>query len=218
MNRMLAAGLALVLMGQAPKPTTAERLSEDVKTWIAQSQAPARQAVQELAELATSDNFKSLGFNSLDEVKKAELGKPLPVVIVKLDELRDYKEGDDAYKLLHPIPKVMYAVNVQGETRSGVEVEKQDGQWHASSFGATPLARRHAEALKKQAAKDRAETFFIIKVLALNRMYLAYQNDKGAWLIPVQWDDEDAKVEPRLAASVLSELVKDANEHDGRFR
>ena len=71
----------------------------------------------------------------MEELPAAELGKALPVLFVRLDELRDYKPRGDAYKLLHPIPKVVYGVTVKGEPRCGLEVHKQDGKWEASALG-----------------------------------------------------------------------------------
>jgi len=218
MGGVLAALVALAAVSQAPKPTTAERLAEHVKDMVAESRVPAEKALKQLALLATEKNFKSLGFESLDEVRGAELGKPLPVIIVRLDELREFKPGDDPYAILHPIPKVMYPVNVKGETRSGIEVEKFDGSWEAASLGMAATARRHAEALKKQAEKDEASLFFVIKVLALNRTYLAYQTDRGARVIEVRPNNQESKVESRPAAEVLAELVAQAKEHKGDFR
>jgi hypothetical protein len=220
MGHVLTAVLAFAAVAQPAKPTNAERLAEHVKDMVRESRAPAEQALKQLVQLATQDNFKTLGFESLEEVKDAELGRPLPVIMVRLDELREYKKGDDTYKLLHPIPKVMYAVNVKGATRCGVEVQKRDGKWESSSFGIAGPARHYADAVKKQAAEDRATVFFLIKVLALNQTYLAYQTERGeARLIEVsQQVEANQKVEARPAADVLAELVKEAKEHDGSLR
>ena len=111
--------------------------------------------MKQLRELATKENFKSLGFESLEELPAAELGRPLPVLIVRLDELREYKPKGDAYRLLHPIPKVVYGVNIKGEPRCGVEVQKRDGKWEASAIGIAGPARQFVQAVKKQAEKDR---------------------------------------------------------------
>jgi hypothetical protein len=186
---------------------------------VKESRAPAETALKQLQGLATKENFKSLGFESLEELPSAELGRPLPVLIVRLDELRDYKPKGDPYKLLHPIPKVVYSVNVKGEPRCGLEVQKRDGKWEASAIGIAGSARLHAAALKKQAEKDKATAFFILKVLALNETYLGYQTDQGVKLVHVRRQAEEKdKVEARPAAEVLAELVKRAKEHDGTLR
>jgi hypothetical protein len=216
---VLAATLVLAAPPPEETPTTREQLAEHVRTMVKESRAPAQKALKELQDLVTKENFKSLGFDSLEEVPAAELGRPLPVLIVRLDELREYKEKDDPYKLLHPLPKVVYGVNVKGEPRCGLEVQKRDDKWEASALGIAGPARQYVLALKKQAEKDQATAFFIIKVLALNETYLGYQTDRGIKLVEVrQQAEEKDKVEARPAADVLAELVKQAREHDGTLR
>jgi len=218
---LFASAIALVLAAAPPEqtPTTKEQLAEHVREIVKESRAPAEKALKQLRELATKENFKSLGFDSLEELPSAELGRPLPVLIVRLDELREYKPKGDAYKLLHPIPKVVYGVNVKGEPRCGVEVQKRDGKWEASAIGIAGPARQYVQAVKRQAEKDRGTVFFLVKVLALNETYLGYQTDQGVKLVHVrQQAEEKDKVEARPAAEVLAELVKRAKEHDGSLR
>ncbi len=213
------AALALATAPPEETTTTKEKLAEHVREIVKESRAPAERALKQLRELATKENFKSLGFESLEELPSAELGRPLPVLIVRLDELREYKPKGDAYKLLHPLPKVLYGVNVKGEPRCGVEVQKRDGKWEVSALGIAGPARQYVQAVKKQAEKDRGTVFFLVKVLALNETYLAYQTDQGVKLVHVrQQAEEKDKVEARPASDVLAELVKRAKEHDGSLR
>lgn len=215
----LTAVLVVATLPPEETPTTREKLAAHVRAMVEESQACAEMALKQLRELATKENFKTLGFESLDELPSAELGRPLPVLIVRLDELRDYKAKGDPYKLLHPIPKVVYGVNVKGEPRCGLEVQKRDNKWEVSAVGIAGTARQHGQALKKQAEKDRATAFFLIKVLALNETYLAYQTDQGVKLVHVgQQAEEKVKVEARPAADVFGELIKRAKEHDGALR
>jgi hypothetical protein len=213
-----AAALALAAPPEET-PTTREQLAEHVRAMVKESRPPAEKALKQLRDLATKENFQSLGFDSLEEVPSAELGRPLPVLLVRLDELREYKPKDDPYKLLHPLPKVVYGVTVKGEPRCGLEVAKRDDTWEASSLGIAGPARQYVLALKKQADKDQATVFFIIKVPALNETYLGYQTDQGVKLVHVrQQAEEKDRVEARPAADVLAELVKLAKEHDGSLR
>lgn len=219
MRIAIVAALVLAAPPPAETGTTKERLAEHVRAMVKESRAPAENALKQLRELATKDNYKSLGFDSLDERPSAELGVAMPVLIVRLDELREFKPGGDAYKLLHPIPKVVYGVNVKGDPRCGLEVRKRDGKWEASALGIAGPARLYARALKKQAEKDKATVFFLIKVLALNETYLGYQTASGVKLVPVRRQaEEKATVEARPAAEVFAELVKVAKEHDGTLR
>jgi hypothetical protein len=218
---MCFAFTATLVLFAAPEdtPTTREQLVEHVKAMVKESRAPAEKALKQLHTLATKENFKSMGFDTLEEVKTSELGRPLPVLIVRLDKLREYKPKDDAYKLLHPLPKVIYGVTVKGEPRCGVEVQKRDGKWETSALGIAGPARQFVHALKKHAEKDRATSFFLVKVLALNETYLGYQTPDGVKMVHVrQQATAKDKVEARPAADVLAELVKEAKEHDGKHR
>jgi hypothetical protein len=218
MNFAFAATLVL-FAGPEDTPTSKEQLVEHVKAMVKESRAPAEKALKQLHKLATKENFKSMGFDSLEEVATSELGKALPVLIVRLDKLREYKPKDDAYKLLHPLPKVIYGVTVKGEPRCGLEVQKRDGKWETSALGIAGPARQYVAALKKHAEKDKATMFFLVKVLALNETYLGYQTPDGVRLVHVpQQATAKEKIEARSAADVLAELVKEAKDHDGKHR
>jgi hypothetical protein len=215
----IATGLVLSAAPPEETPTSKEQLVEHLRVMLRESRDPAEAALKQLRELATKENFKSMGFDSLDEVPAAELGHALPVVIVRLDELRVYKEKGEAYKLLHPIPKVLYGVTFKGEPRCGIEVQKRDGAWETSAVGMAGPARQFVQALKKQAARDKATAFFVVKIPALKETYLGYQTDQGVKLVHVRKQAEATeKLEARPAAEVLAELVKTAKEHDGTLR
>jgi hypothetical protein len=212
---------ALVLAAAPPEetPTSREQLVEHLREMVKDSRAPAEQGLKQLRDLATKENFKSLGFDSLEELPSAELGKALPVLIVRLDELREYKPKGDAYKLLHPIPKVLYGVNVKGDPRCGLEVQKREGKWEVSAIGIAGPARQYVRALRKQEEEDKARGFFIVKIPALNETYLGYQTEQGVRLIHVRRQaEEKEKIESRPAAEVLAELIQRAKEHDGALR
>jgi hypothetical protein len=215
----LVAGLVLWAPPPEETPTSKEQLFEHLKVMVKESRAPAEKALKQLQGLATKENFESLGFDSLEEVTKAELGQALPVLLVRLDELRDYKEKGDAYKLLHPLPKVLYGVTFKGAPRSGLEVQKREGKWDSSVVGIAGPARQFIQALKQQAQKDRATLYFVVRIPALNESFLAYQTDQGVRMVEVRHQGEqNDKVESRPAADVLAELVKAAKEHDGTPR
>jgi hypothetical protein len=216
---VLAASLIPVAAPPEEAPTSREKLVEHLRTMVRDSRAPAEKALKQLRGLATKENFGSLGFDSLEEVPTAELGQAMPLVIVRLDELRTYEEKGEAYKLLHPLPKVLYGVTVRGEPRCGLEVQERDGKWETSALGIAGPARQFVMAVKKQTEKDRASSLFLVKVLALNETYLGYQTEQGVKLIHVRAQAEAKQsVEARPASAVLAELVKAAKDHDGSPR
>src|SRR5688572_30093957 len=56
----------------------------------AQSAATASLAV--FRKLVNDQNYRELGFESVQEVGSSTLGSPIPVVFVRLDQLREYRE------------------------------------------------------------------------------------------------------------------------------
>jgi hypothetical protein len=156
---------------------------------------------------------------ALDEVKSAELGKPLPVVVIRLNELRAYKPGDDPYPLMHMVHRVIYPVLVKGQVRSGVDVHERDGQWQSSSFGLAESVRRYARARERHSAGDPSTSCFLLNVQALNQTYLGHESEKGLRLAHVREQVvQQHKLEAQPAAEVLAGLVQAAKEHEGEAR
>src|SRR5262249_50678529 len=148
------------------------------------------------------------------------LGVPFPVVIVRLDELKEYKKGDDPLRLLHPIHRAVYPVLVKGEPRSGMEVHLKDGKWAATSFGLATEVRRYAEVRKKHAGDDEKTVYFLVRIPALHEYYLGHRTDSGPKLIRTRptTDGKEERVEAGPAADVLMDLVPFAKAHDGKPR
>jgi hypothetical protein len=198
---------------------TERELTEHFQAVVKDSRSAAKSGLETLRELVTDANFKSMGFQALDEVKSSELGVPFPVVLVKLDELKAYKESQDPIPLLHPIHRAIYPVMVKGEVRSGMEVHSREGKWTAASFGLANEVYRYADARKKHAGDDDKTTYFLVKVPALNEYYLGHQTEKGLHLLRIaRQPDAKEKLESRPAAEALLKLVPFAKEHDGKSR
>src|SRR5215216_7382867 len=53
-------------------------------------QAAAEQALETFRQIVTSENYQALGFQTPDEVKIAQLGQPLKVLRVPLDQLLSF--------------------------------------------------------------------------------------------------------------------------------
>ena len=65
--------------GEDDKPPTREQLAQHLRVMVAESHAPAELALKQLRKLARKENFKSLGFESLEELQSAELGTAFPM-------------------------------------------------------------------------------------------------------------------------------------------
>jgi len=212
---LVSAGLGVV-GGPAPPRKV---LTEQAEVFAKASRPAAREALKQLEELVNDESFKDLGFEALDEVKSAELGRPLPVVVIHLNELQNYKPGDDPYPLMHMVHRVIYPVLVKGQVRSGVEVHEKDGMWQPTSFGLADSVRRYSIARERHAAGDQSMSYFLVKVPSLNQNYLGHETDKGLRLVHVRDQAvQKHKLEAQPAAEVLAGLVQAAKEHDGQPR
>jgi hypothetical protein len=212
--------LALIAVAfSVASAVTPQELADYVAAVTKNSRPAAKDALTDFAELVTESNFASLGFASLEEVKDAELGQPLPVAMVRLDELQKYKDGDDPYALVHPSHRVVYPVLVKGQVRSGIELHEKDGKWLATTFGLANSVKLYAQARQKHADQPGNTPYFLVKALALNEFYLAHLKGKELRLIRVR--DQAAsehKLEGHSAAQLFVELAKKAKEHDGSNR
>ena len=88
MGLVFAAALVLAAPPADETPKTREGLARHVREMVEDSRAPAELALKQLRALSTKENFKSLGFESLDELPSAELGKPLQNLQVGIGDLR----------------------------------------------------------------------------------------------------------------------------------
>jgi hypothetical protein len=212
--------LAFIAFGYtAASAITPQELADYVAAVTKNSRPAAKDALTDFTELVTESNFASLGFASFEEVKDAELGQPLPVAMVRLDELQKYKDGDDPYALVHSSHRVVYPVLVKGQVRSGIELHEKDGKWSATTFGLANSVKLYAQARQKHADQPGTTPYFLVKALALNEFYLAHL--KGTELRLIRVRDQAAsehKLEGQSAAQLFVELAKKAKEHDGSNR
>lgn len=80
---------------------------------------PKRAATDALANLrhllAEGQNFREMGFDSLEQLDQATLGEPASVYTVGLDDLREYSPRADPQSLLIDSKRVVFPVVVNTE-------------------------------------------------------------------------------------------------------
>jgi hypothetical protein len=175
-----------------------------------QAQEAASSAIRTFQQLVTEQNYRSLGFESVDEVKTAALGQPLTVSTIGLEQLKAYRQGTDVNSLLTPSPDALYPVTANGQVRSSVTITKVEGGYRASSFG-------NAEIIKALSKYREATTAFAVRVPALNLYYLAQRADNKLLLTPIA-DDTRLKLSIGKAVpaeDVLNQLVPLATAYNG---
>jgi hypothetical protein len=177
----------------------------------ASSGEAASNGLATLRKLVNANNYRSMGFESQDEVNSASLGERLPVFLVRLDQLREFQSGGDPEKLLNDIGEELYPVLVNGATRSAVLVQKQGAQWAPVSYGGANLVKALGQRRSENSAllKTAAPPYFEVHVAALNIYFLGYRQESRLLLVPLA-DDPRYKFTagtPLPAADALAALV-----------
>lgn len=139
----------------------------------------AKKSLEIFNELVTAENYKSMGFESLDEVKKIDVVEPLQVFIVRLVDLLEYESGSDPDEIISGGEQFIYPVTFENEVRSSVVVEKVNNEWEASRFGGASLVK-----LLNEFAEETSD--FVIYLPAFSLRFISfYDADDKLTLIPI---------------------------------
>jgi hypothetical protein len=182
--------------------------------------ALAYKSMDDLVALARQVDVRTLGFDNLDQVMAAKPGQPINDVMVRLDELKDYRPGDPAAPLMRATGRLIYPLEVDRATRSSVVLSSTRSQsWSVESFGGSNHIRIVTEQRRALANKQgRAEReFFQVRIPALNLVFMGMEKDAEVFLSPLfdapSYGLEKGKIYP--AAMVLEKLIDAALRHTG---
>lgn len=183
-----------------------------------QSQEAATQGLETLRQIITAQNYKGMGFESVDEVKSATLGEPLGVFYVHLDQLKEYQPGSDPEKLLTDVGQMVYPVAVKDQVRSSVVVAKSDDVWKAARSGGPNVIQAISRARSTVASSEKPPaSTFVVQVPALNFYFVGYRADGKLMLTPILDDPQynfKAGV-PLPAEDVFRALTAAATNYNG---
>jgi hypothetical protein len=188
----------------------------DDSGYMRETQGAAAQSLMVLRQMVTADNFKDMGFASVDEVKEAGLGQPISVYLVRLDELREFKAGADPAALLRSLGKVIYPVTVRQQVRSAVTLERKDNQWRATEFGSPKLIAL-LDKMRGASAASSSTNLFVVHVAALSTYFLGYRSGTKVMLIPLVDNPEAHLTAGRTitAEEAFAALVPVAQQYNG---
>ena len=122
---------------------------------------------------------KTLGFQSKDEAASSTLAAPLPMFMVRLDRLANYRAGDDVRALFLDEGAMLYPVPAGSEVRSSMIVRKVDGQWKATQFGRTNLAKAaHEGRARVSSVRGVGESAMtLVEIPALSTRFLQHEEN-----------------------------------------
>ena len=164
----------------------------------------ARDAVGTLSRLVTSENFRALGFESVDEAKGATLQAPLQIRNVPLDALKAYKPGASVENMLAAPVETLYPVAVGGNDLWASPSPGGRTGLHPARSEVT-IARRLSH--YRQSGDGAGE--FVVRIPAMNLSFLGRIARAGLVLVPVVADPalgwKEGEVLP--AARVFGQLA-----------
>ena len=202
---LLTGGLLLLMVacrgGETPKPPSS------------QPQQAATDALGVLQKLVNDQNYRAMGFDSVDEVKQAQLGQPLATFNIGLDQLKGYQTGANANSVLNP----EFRNDLPGHGEWSSEVLSHRGPESTRVYALQLRECRNRQGLSRYRTGDNAANDFVVRVPALNMYFLAKRVENRLFLTPIV-DDPRLKLkvgEEVPAEIVLEQLVPIANAYNG---
>ncbi|HEU4624295.1 MAG TPA: hypothetical protein VFS52_06005 [Steroidobacteraceae bacterium] len=167
-------------------------------------QQAAGEALVLLKNVVNEQNYRALGFDSVDQARAAVLGRPLAVYELRRDELVDWNGTDEkALVLRWKSAELVYPAMVGEQVKSTVSVFKEPAGYRPATFGNAQIARSLAR--YRQGTAD-----FIVRVPALGMYFLGRESENEVLLTPVRSSGELPKFPPGVpvrAAELLPALA-----------
>jgi hypothetical protein len=185
----------------------------------AQADEAARSGVTDFGRGPVASVKADLGLRSPQDFEQAELGKPLPMYLVRLDELAGYSPTADPRILLKDMNSFIYPISVGTQVKSSVQVAKMEGKWKAVAIGRSGFIKSVMESLSR-IEKSEGKDEKLVEIPGLNAYFIGWSRGDDLVLTPLADDSAlGLKVGNDLSAKAtfgkLSEEAKKAIEEDG---
>ena len=142
------------------------------------SQKAATAGLSTLKKLVTADNYKSYGIESVERLNNAKLGTPVEVYLIGLEDLKQFKPGDQK-QVLVPANRAVYPVlATNNDVISSVELDYNNGKWEARKFG-EQTATKTSAAFINQTHTDSIQRTFLVRIPSLSLNFLGAQTATG---------------------------------------
>ena len=176
-----------------------------------------------VTDVLTERNAGRYGFRSLEEAKSARVGEPLPVMLIGLSSLKEYRSDAKVGSMLIDARTLWFPVLAGGETRTKLEMIIKDGALVPGEFGGIKSPERISSARKRlpglieRGAIPDAKKVTLVRIPALAAEFLYLETGQGDYFLPAmvnpgRFDLDDGKIYP--AADILSRLRDIAKDID----
>jgi len=153
-----------------------------------ESEPAARGALTKFGKLVSEQNAARMGFAAPGDLQRAKLDTPLGDFMVRLDELGQYRNGNDPTALLHPTGQLTYPVRVDEKVQSSITMRKEDSTWRAVSYGSPkPVAALQStrDVVGKREQREHQD-FFQVRIPAFNMHFIGHMAAGKLMLTPVR--------------------------------
>jgi len=135
-----------------------------------------KESIDVFADLVEAKDLQKFGVKTKAELKSLKPGKQFRNYFIGLDDIKKYQIGQDAQELFTEYPSIEVAlIDQNGRIVTTIEFEKDNGNWVATGYGATPeisLLTRVQDSIPKNAiAKGK-----MIRVPSLHMCFIAVSN------------------------------------------
>lgn len=194
--------------------TAAERIKIKPATAVA---IESLDTMRQLIEI--QKNYREMGFESADELKRIKLGVPFEHYMVRLDELGEYDGKGAPGALLHPTSRATFPVMIDGSVKSSITVANKGDGLMAVAFGNSNkisllVAARKAGASISQKAEPE---HFLVDIPSMKLFFDGYYVNGELMLVSVLDDESfDLKAgEAMPAIEVFRRVAPAARRHTG---
>ena len=172
-------------------------------------------AIQTFSKLVTNENAKDFGLQSPDQLKTLKEGPQFKKYMIGLDDIKNYKAGDDVGKMVKELSSVeVTLVDGAGKIQTSIEFDKNKDKWQATGFGATDAVRSLSNV---QVSDSAMKTGMLVRIPALRTNFIGVNSASGLNFIVLE-NNENLRLEKGQtisAADALSRLVVVANQYNG---
>jgi hypothetical protein len=165
----------------------------------------ARRELAASQDLVGEDTYRDLGLASVTEASQLELGEPMTLYELDLDDLTRIARGESLR--LKSTRQVLVPLKVGKQTRAGLVLRKRWVGWEAVNFGFGAPARRLTDLRQQQARLTGLPltAFAAVSVPRLEVYLLSWMQENRLRLIPTR-PIQDLKLEA-LQAQDAGEVV-----------
>jgi len=187
---------------------------KDAGTYAAAA-ADAQKALAAYQQNVVNDkNYGKYGFGSVGEARSSQLGAPLPILILGLDQLKAYNPGTGYKPSIAGAQMLWYPVQVAGQTRAKLEMIRKNNQWVAGEFGskvtADIVAKAQAALPDLLAAKNVPAGYQValVKAPAVYGQFLYVQSTAGDFMVPALLNPERLNLQNNTVYTADEVLTK----------